>query len=388
MLLAGGQGNRLYVLTQSTAKPAMPFGGKYRIIDFTLSNCVNSSISTVGVLTQYRPLELNTYIGNGQPWDLDRNDGGVAILPPYTAGKTGQWYKGTANAIYQNLNFLELHDPEYVLILSGDHIYKMDYAKMLQYHKDHNADLTIAVRDVPLEEASRFGIMNTNEDLSIYEFEEKPENPKSTNASMGVYIFTWNKLKHYLEIDEANPESSNDFGGDIIPMMLANNEKLMAYMFNEYWKDVGTISSYWEANMELLEGEQKKFDISDPLWRFYSRHEAFRPQYIGSNTSIKNSMIAEGSTIYGNSDHSMIFSDVTIEDGALVKDSVIMSNTKIGRGATVNYAVIADDVVIEPGAVVGAERSQANEGQIAVIGRGARIKSGQTVKPGEMIDPL
>ena len=287
MLLAGGQGNRLYVLTKEVAKPAVPFGGKYRIIDFPLSNCVNSGIDTVGVLTQYRPLELNSYIGNGQPWDLDRMNGGVYILPPYVKDKEGQWYKGTANAIYQNINFIERYDPEYVLVLSGDHIYKMDYSKMLAFHKEKNADATIAVLDVPVEEASRFGIMNTNADDSIYEFEEKPKHPKSTKASMGIYIFNWKKLREYLINDEKDPQSSNDFGKNIIPSMLNNGERLFAYQFDGYWKDVGTIDSLWEANMDLL-NPKVNINLSGDQWRIYARNEPIRPTSSGKRRTSPN----------------------------------------------------------------------------------------------------
>lgn len=387
MLLAGGQGNRLYVLTKAIAKPGVPFGGKYKIIDFTLSNCVNSGIDTVGVLTQYQPLELNSYIGNGQPWDLDRMWGGVRILPPYTAGKTGQWYMGTANAIYQNINYVDQYNPEYVLVLSGDHIYKMDYAKMLDFHKEKEADLTIAVLDVPLEEANRFGIMNTNEDGSIYEFEEKPENPKSTNASMGVYIFTWAKLKKYLILDEGNPNSSKDFGQDIIPMMLADNERLFAYGFKGYWKDVGTIESLWEGNMDMLLNT-KNFNISDKSWRIYSRHMPLMPQYIGNCASIQNSMIAEGSNIYGDINKSVIFANVSVGEDSKINASVIMDDVTIGKNATINYAIVADGCIVEDGAIIGEIPKKQSEKKIAVIGRGATVKAGQIIAAGEMIDPI
>lgn len=387
MLLAGGQGNRLYVLTKAIAKPGVPFGGKYKIIDFTLSNCVNSGIDTVGVLTQYQPLELNSYIGNGQPWDLDRMWGGVRILPPYTAGKTGQWYMGTANAIYQNINYVDQYNPEYVLVLSGDHIYKMDYAKMLDFHKEKEADLTIAVLDVPLEEANRFGIMNTNEDSSIYEFEEKPENPKSTNASMGVYIFTWAKLKKYLILDEGNPNSSKDFGQDIIPMMLADNERLFAYGFKGYWKDVGTIESLWEGNMDMLLNT-KNFNISDKSWRIYSRHMPLMPQYIGNCASIQNSMIAEGSNIYGDINKSVIFANVSVGEDSKINASVIMDDVTIGKNATINYAIVADGCIVEDGAIIGEIPKKQSEKKIAVIGRGATVKAGQIIAAGEMIDPI
>lgn len=389
MLLAGGQGNRLYVLTNQRAKPAVPFGGKYRIIDFTLSNCANSGIDTVGVLTQYRPLELNSYIGNGQPWDLDRMNGGVYILPPYT-GSSASWYKGTANAIYQNINFIEQYDPEYVLILSGDHVYKMDYDRMLNYHKKMNADATIAVMDVPIDEASSYGIMNTNDDWSIYEFEEKPKEPKSTKASMGIYIFNWNKLRKYLIEDEAKGENtSNDFGKNIIPAMLADNQKMYAYPFEGYWKDVGTIDNLWEANMDLL-NPSIALNMWDPLWRIYSRHNVTTPHYISENATIKNSMITEGCYVNGNLNYSILFSDVMVDDGADLEYAVVMRNTKIGKGAKVHYAIVADDAIIEDGAVVGAAPEvygNQDKWGIAVVGQGAVVKSGQVVLPGEMIQP-
>lgn len=386
MLLAGGAGNRLYVLTKERAKPAVPFGGKYKIIDFPISNCVNSGIDTVGVLTQYQPLELNAYIGNGQPWDLDRMYGGIHILPPYMAGATGQWYKGTANAIYQNLHFIEQYDPKYVLILSGDHIYKMDYAKMLDYHKEKNADITIAVLNVTMEEASRFGILNTNPDNSVYEFEEKPEKPKSTNASMGIYIFNYEALKKYLVDDEANPDSSNDFGKDIIPAMLNDKKKIFAYPFEGYWKDVGTIDSLWEANMDLL-NPKLPLELSDPDWRIYSRHMDTIPHYVDSDAIIKNSMVSSGCEIYGNVNYSVLFSNASVDKGSEINYSVIMPNVKIGKNVSVNYAIIADDCVIEDGAVIGnaPEKCTAGEWGIAVVGQGSVIKSGQVVKAKEIV---
>ena len=385
MLLAGGAGNRLYVLTKERAKPAVPFGGKYKIIDFPISNCVNSSVDTVGVLTQYQPLELNTYIGNGQPWDLDRMYGGVHILPPYLAGATGEWYKGTANAIYQNLHFLDQYDPEYVLVLSGDHIYKMDYAKMLQYHKEKNADLTIAVLNVTMEEASRFGILNTNPDLSVYEFEEKPAKPKSTNASMGIYIFNYKKLKEYLIKDEQNPASSNDFGKDVIPAMLNDKCKLFAYPFDGYWKDVGTIDSLWEANMDLL-NPRLPLNLSDPLWRIYSRHNATTPHYIDEKAKVADSIISSGCEIYGNVSQSVIFANTTVGENTEMEYSVIMPNVKIGKNAKIQYAIIADDADIEDGAIIGAApQDYDGEWGIAVIGQGAVIKSGQVVLPKQIV---
>ncbi len=384
MLLAGGQGNRLKVLTQDIAKPAVPFGGKYRIIDFTLSNCVNSHIYTVGVLTQYRPLILNAYIGNGQPWDLDRMNQGVSILPPYVSGKTGEWYKGTAHAIYQNIHFVEQYDPEYVLILSGDHIYKMDYQKMLEAHKAKNADVTISVLEVPLEEGSRFGIMNTDANDQIYEFEEKPECPKSNKASMGVYIFRWDKLKDYLIADAEREDSVHDFGKNIIPQMLADGNKMFAYPFKGYWKDVGTVESFWEANMDLLNSEST-LRLKDPHWRIYSRHEVEMPHFIQADSHISNSMITEGCEISGNISNSVLFPEVKVEKGAAIEHATIMKNVRVGKGAQVKYAIIADDAVVEEGAVVGAspEECLAND----VVWEPIVIGTGQYVKRGEVITP-
>ncbi len=388
MLLAGGQGSRLYVLTKEVAKPAVPFGGKYRIIDFPLSNCANSGIDTVGVLTQYRPLELNSYIGNGQPWDLDRMNGGVYILPPYATDKDSQWYKGTANAIYQNINFIDRYNPENVLILSGDHIYKMDYAKMLAFHKEKKADATIAVLDVSLEEASRFGIMNTNEDDSIYEFEEKPKHPKSTKASMGIYIFNWQKLRQYLIDDENTPGSANDFGKNIIPAMLANHERMFAYRFDGYWKDVGTIESLWEANMDLLNPTSGLNLDSDG--KIFARNEPHPPHYVGDKAEIAESIVSEGCDINGKLWYTVLFSGVTVEEGAELNSAVVMSNSVIHKGATVKYAIVAEDAVIEEGAVVGDDpcnSADPSEWGIAVVGRGAVVKKGQVVRPKEMIEP-
>ncbi|MBQ9196989.1 MAG: glucose-1-phosphate adenylyltransferase [Clostridia bacterium] len=376
MLLAGGQGSRLGVLTQQMAKPAVPFGGKYRIIDFPLSNCVNSGIDTVGVLTQYRPLELNAYIGSGAPWDLDVSQGGVYVLPPYHTGSTGEWYKGTANAIYQNLPFIQQFDPEYVLILSGDHIYKMDYAAMLRHHIEHKADATIAVRQVPWEEASRFGLMNTNEKGDIIEFEEKPKNPKSNNASMGVYVFTWEKLRDYLTRDEQNPNSSNDFGKNIIPMMLEEGCLLTAYNFNDYWKDVGTIDSLWEANMDLLT-TPLPIDLHDKKWRIYARNFGSGPQYVADTAEISDSLVTEGCEVYGRVQHSIISTGTIVEAGAQVIDSVIMPGAIIRRGAIVRRAIVAENAVIEPGALVGA-----NEGSIAVVAQNVVVPAGDTVPAG------
>lgn len=383
MLLAGGQGSRLGVLTKHVAKPAVPFGGKYRIIDFPLSNCVNSGIDTVGVLTQYQPLELNTYIGNGQPWDLDRMSGGVAILPPYMTSTHGDWYKGTANAVYQNVNFIEPYDPDYVLVLSGDHIYKMNYDWMLREHIKMRADCTIAVIDVPLEEASRFGIMNTDEGNRIYEFEEKPAQPKSTKASMGVYIFNWQILKRYLTEDDRDPDSKNDFGHDIIPKMLADGLNLLAYEYKGYWKDVGTIESLWEANMDILRSGSGLV-LHDPLWRIYGRNPAMPPQYVAPGACMKKSMIAEGCHIEGTVENSVIFYDVMIEKGAHVRDSIIMQGSVIRAGATVDCAILSDHVVVGEHARIGAPPSLGKK-DITVLGSGVSIENGQIVAAGSML---
>ena len=383
MLLAGGQGSRLYALTNNIAKPAVPFGAKYRIIDFPLSNCINSGIDTVGVLTQYQPLALNEYIGNGQPWDLDRNFGGVHVLSPYQKKAKSAWYEGTANAIYQNLNFIKMYNPEYVLILSGDHIYKMDYSKMLKDHIDKEADCTIAAIEVPLKEASRFGILNTNADDSIYEFEEKPKQPKSTLASMGIYIFTAEKLYKYLEEDEENPDSSKDFGKDVLPAMLNAGERMFAYRFKGYWKDVGTISSLLEANMDLL-GDPPAFDVNDSDWKIHSRNPLAPPEYLGEKAVVKNSMLALGSEIYGTVENSVISSNVVIEEGAVVKDSVIMSGSVVKSGAAVNYSIIDENVVVEDGAVIG-ERKEDAKG-ISVLGRNIVVGKGAVVKAGDIVD--
>ena len=382
MLLAGGQGSRLYALTVKTAKPAVSFGGKYRIIDFTLSNCINSGIDTVGVLTQYQPLVLNEYIGNGQPWDLDRVFGGVKILPPYQGQKSADWYKGTANAIYQNLAFINRYDTDYVLILSGDHIYKMDYDKMLKYHKDKGADCTIAVIDVPIEEASRFGIMSTNPDGSVYKFSEKPKNPDSTSASMGIYIFNRDKLEKYLTEDEADPNSSNDFGKNIIPNMLAAGEKMYAYAFDGYWKDVGTISSLWEANMDLI-GETPVLDLGDPDWRIYSKNQPTAPQFIADSAKIENCYITDGCEVCGTVINSVLGSGVKIAQGAFIKDSVLMGDTEIGEGAVVNYSIIDTNVTIGAGAKIGAEKEVAKG--ITVLGEDVKVASGAIVADGEII---
>lgn len=367
MLLAGGQGTRLQVLTKDMAKPAVPFGGKYRIIDFPLSNCSNSGISTVGVLTQFMPLELNSYMGNGNPWDLDRVDGGLTILPPYTAGKTGEWYKGTANAIYQNIKYIEQYDPEYVLILSGDHIYKMNYNKMLEFHKEKKADLTVAHINVPLEEASRFGILNTDDDLRIVEFLEKPENPVSTKASMGIYIFNWKVLREYLIRDEENPESEKDFGKNIIPMLLEEDRRIYAFPFAGYWKDVGTIESLWEANMDLIK-RRDEFNISDKSWKIYYRHEGRLPQYIGESAEVTDSMISDGTIVLGKVHESIVSSGVSIAQNSQVLGSIIMQNAVIEEGATVVNSIIAEGTVVKSGVTVGHEEIELGKDMITVIG--------------------
>ena len=388
MLLAGGQGSRLGVLTKSLAKPAVPYGGKYRIIDFPLSNCTNSGIETVGVLTQYQPLVLNEYIGNGQPWDLDRTHGGVHVLPPYQRSRGADWYKGTANAIYQNINFIERYSPEYVLVLSGDHIYKMNYDKMLNFHKEKNADCTIAVFEVPMEEASRFGIMVSDETGRINEFYEKPKKPKSNTASMGIYIFTWKKLREYLEADEANPKSSNDFGKDVIPAMLNAEERMYAYPFEGYWKDVGTIDSLWESNLDLL-SPSAQLDLSDPSWKIYSRNPVLPPHYVADRSEVQNSLITEGCNIYGTVDFSILFAGVTVEEGAVVRDSIIMPDTVIRRGAVVQYAIVAENAVIGEGAVVGGrpeDMENKEEWGVAVVGANVEIAPGTVVPPKAMIE--
>ena len=387
MLLAGGQGSRLGVLTSSVAKPAVPFGGKWRIIDFPLSNCVNSDVDTIGVLTQYQPLELNSYIGNGQPWDLDRLYGGVFILPPYVRGKEGEWYKGTANAIYQNMNFIEMYNPEYVLILSGDHIYKMNYNMMLDYHKEKNADCTIAVLRVPMEEASRFGVLNTEADLKIYEFEEKPPQPKSDLASMGIYIFTWEKLKEYLIKDEDNPNSTNDFGKDVIPAMLNDGKNMYAYEFKGYWKDVGTVESLWEANMDILD-PTVPLNLNDPPWKIYSRNGNLPSQFVGEDAVLKNSSITEGCKIEGTVENSIIFPGVTVEKGAVINNSVIMPECVIGEGAVVEYSIVASNVTIGKDAQVGYNKKVLRPGEhqdISVVGQDLVVGEGAIVPAGAVV---
>lgn len=392
MILAGGQGSRLGALTKNVAKPAVPFGGKYRIIDFPLSNCVHSGINTVGVLTQYQPLELNRYIGNGNPWDLDRSHGGVYVLPPYQSAKADEWYKGTANAIYQNLSFLESFKPENVLILSGDHIYKMHYGEMLKAHKESGAAVTIAVMPVPWEEASRFGIMNVDEEGTITDFEEKPAEPKSNLASMGIYIFTYEVLKKYLEADERDPSSANDFGKNIIPTMLENGEKMVSFRFEGYWKDVGTIHSLWEANMDLVD-QPPKFDLNDRSWSIYSRNMALAPHYVGQNAKITNSTVTEGCFIDGEIKHSVIFGGVELGEGSVVSDSVIMPGAKIGKNVVIEKAVIGADAVIGDGAKVGVNSSNDNKyasklctNDLVLIESGAEVGVEEDICKGSMVE--
>lgn len=388
MLLAGGQGSRLGILTQGVAKPAVPFGGKYRIIDFPLSNCINSGIDTIGVLTQYRPLELNAYIGSGQPWDLDRQYGGAFILPPYMGGEGGEWYKGTANAIYQNMNFIDLYAPEFVLILSGDHIYKMNYELMLDFHKENKADCTIAVIQVPWEEAGRFGVMSVDENNKITEFEEKPQNPKSNLASMGVYIFNWKKLREYLIKDEGNENSSNDFGKNVIPCMLHSGEKMYAYEFKGYWKDVGTVFSLWEANMDAIDPDVPLV-LDDPPWRIYSRSSNLPPQYIGKNAVLSNSSIADGCYIDGKVENSILFPGVSVQKGAVVSNSILMPCVIVSEEAVVEYAIVATAANIGKSSRIG-EWKQPEIGKshrdITVIGETITVGGGAVVPAGSMID--
>ncbi|MBR7159746.1 MAG: glucose-1-phosphate adenylyltransferase [Clostridia bacterium] len=384
MLLAGGAGTRLGVLTRDVAKPAVPFGGKYRIIDFTLSNCINSGIDTIGVLTQYQPFELNQYIGNGQPWDLDRVNGGVFVLPPYMrTGNSGEWYKGTANAIYQNINFIKGYNPEYVLILSGDHIYKMDYDKMLDEHKKKNADCTIAVINVSIDEAKRFGIMKTDEEGRITEFFEKPKNPVSTKASMGIYIFNWQRLKEYLIADEEDKTSSNDFGKNIIPNMLADGLNLYAYEFDGYWKDVGTVGSLWQANMDLLDANSG-INLSDGAWKIYARNMAEPPQCVHSGAKVVNTLMSEGCVISGEVKHSILSQKVTVEDGAIVEDSILFPGVVVKKGAIVRYSIVDSGVVVGEGARVGEENATLDE--IAVIGAHAIIQKDTVIAKGSMVE--
>ena len=384
MILAGGQGSRLYALTQKLAKPAVPFGGKYRIIDFPLSNCVNSGIDTVGILTQYQPLVLNEYIGNGQPWDLDRLYGGVHVLPPYQQAQGSDWYKGTANAIYQNLSFIKRYDPEYVIILSGDQICKQDYSDFLKFHKEKNAEFSVAVMEVPWEEASRFGLMVAGEDDRITEFQEKPKDPKSNLASMGIYIFNWDILKKYLIEDENDPESENDFGKNIIPSLLRDKREMYAYHFSGYWKDVGTISSLWEANMEVLDPENSGINLFDDDWRIYSRNSGMTGHRIGEEAVLENCMITDGCSIDGKVKHSVLFAGVKVEKGAVIEDVVIMGGSTIKEGAQIKHCIIAENVVIEKNAVVG-EMPNGDKKGVATVGSNVTIGEGAIVGPDAMV---
>lgn len=387
MLLAGGQGSRLYVLTSDVAKPAVPFGGKYRIIDFPLSNCANAGIDTVGVLTQYKPLELNRYIGSGQPWDLDRLDGGVHILPPYMQeGEKGSWYKGTANAIYQNIGFVDMYDPEYVVILSGDHIYKMDYSKMVEAHKAANAACTISVMEVPWDEASRFGIMAVDSEDRITEFQEKPKEPKSNLASMGIYVFTWQKLRAYLVDDEKDENSSNDFGKNIIPNMLNAGEILSAYRFDGYWKDVGTLESLWDANMDML--SRGDLDLLESSWPIYARLPQKPPAFIGAAARVEHSVVTQGCEVHGTVKNSVLSHSVQIDEGAEVLYSVLMPGVTVKKGAKVHYAILGENAVVETDATVGAPPENCDPAQwgIAVLGPGTNIAAGQVVAPHTMLN--
>ena len=390
MLLAGGQGSRLGVLTSSMAKPAVPFGGKYRIIDFPLSNCVNSDIDTVGVLTQYRPLALNAYLGTGQHWDLDRTNGGVFVLPPYMTEHSGRWYSGTANAIWQNRSFLDQYDPDYVLILSGDHIYKMDYTKMLKFHVANDAAATIAVLRVPMEEAHRFGIMNTDENDRIVSFEEKPKVPKSNNASMGIYIFNWKLLRDYMERDDADPSSENDFGKNIIPAMLNAGEKMMAYPFEGYWKDVGTIQSLWEANMDLL-GDPPVLELNDPSWRIYTRNPVMPPHYTDANADVKNSLVAEGCVVRGKVTHTVMFCGAKAEANTEITDSVVFPNAVVGEGCYVKKALIGENAIIGENVRIGVPPREGETidnkltGDIVLIGNDVTIPKDTVIPSGAVV---
>ena len=385
MLLAGGQGSRLYALTEKLAKPAVPFGGKYRIIDFPLSNCVNSGIDTVGILTQYQPLELNEYIGNGQPWDLDRLYGGVHVLPPYQKAHGSDWYKGTANAIYQNISFIERYDPKYVIILSGDQICKQDYSKFLDFHKEKNAEFSVAVMEVPWEEAPRFCLMVADENDKITEFQEKPKNPKSNLASMGIYIFNWDILKKYLQEDEADPASENDFGNNIIPNLLRDERQMYAYHFKGYWKDVGTISSLWEANMEVLDPEHSGINLFDENWKIYSRNAGMTGHKINAGAIVENALITDGCRIKGTVKHSVLFGGVKVEAGAVVEDAVVMGGTTIKTGAVVRHCIVAENVTICENAVVGAMPS-GDENGVATIGSGVTIGENVVIGPNAMVN--
>ncbi len=384
MLLAGGQGSRLYALTQKLAKPAVPFGGKYRIIDFPISNCVNSGIDTIGVLTQYQPYILNEYIGNGQPWDLDRLNGGIHVLPPYQRASGSDWYKGTANAIFQNIQFIERFDPKYVIILSGDQICKQDYAAFLHFHKQKNAEFSVAVMEVPWDEAGRFGIMVTDEDDRIYEFQEKPKEPKSNLASMGVYIFNWDVLRKYLEEDDADPESENDFGNNIIPNLLRDGRPMYAYRFSGYWKDVGTIPSLWEANMEILDPAHSGINLFDDDWKIYSRNVGMTGHKIGEHAKIDNSMITDGCRIDGDVIHSILYSGVKVEEGAVVKDAVVMGGSVIRKGAVVDHCIVAEHVIVDEDAHIGAVKEGEEKG-VATIGPGVYVGKGAVIGSEAMV---
>ncbi len=387
MLLAGGQGSRLYALTQDIAKPAVPFGGKYKIIDFPLSNCVNSGIDTVGVLTQYQPLELNEYIGNGRAWDLDRNYGGVHVLPPYQKATGSNWYLGTANAIYQNINFVDKYTPKYVVVLSGDHIYKMDYSLMIEQHKQTEAACTISVIEVSNEEASRFGILNANPDGTVYEFEEKPKVPKSNLASMGIYVFSWDKLKKYLEDDNAKSDTKHDFGGDIIPDMLNSGEKICTYKFSGYWKDVGTVESLWEANMDLL-NPNEPFDLWFTSQKVYSKNDVLTPHYVCKDAIIENSIISEGCRVCGEIDFSVLFTNVVVKNGAKIDYSIIMPGAVIEEGATVEYSIIAENTIVKKGAKIGGKPEDAKDLEswgITVVGSNIVIQEKEVIAPNSMI---
>ena len=385
MLLAGGQGSRLYALTQKNAKPAVPFGGKYRIIDFPLSNCVNSGIDTVGILTQYQPVVLNEYIGNGQPWDLDRLYGGVHVLPPYQKASNSDWFKGTANAIYQHISFIDNYDPEYVIILSGDQICKQDYSDFLRFHKEKEAEFSVAVMEVPWDEASRFGLMVTNDNDRIIEFQEKPKNPKSNLASMGIYIFNWDILRKYLIEDEADPESENDFGNNIIPNLLRDNRQMYAYRFDGYWKDVGTISSLWEANMEVLDPEHSGINLFDDNWKIYSRNSGMTGHRIADSAVVEDSMITDGCDIKGTVKHSILFAGVTVEEGAVVEDAVVMGGTVIKSGAKVRHCILAENVIVGENAVIGEIPADGGVGDVCHVGSDIQIGANATIGPKAMI---
>ena len=384
MLLAGGQGSRLYALTEKLAKPAVPFGGKYRIIDFPLSNCINSGIDTVGILTQYQPLVLNEYIGNGQPWDLDRLNGGVHVLPPYQKAHGSDWYKGTANAIYQNLSFIERYDPEYVIILSGDQICKQDYSDFLKFHKEKNAEFSVAVMEVPWEDASRFGLMVADEDDKITAFQEKPKEPKSNLASMGIYIFNWDILRKYLTEDEADPNSENDFGNNIIPNLLRDHRRMYAYHFSGYWKDVGTIPALWEANMEVMDPEKSGINLFDDDWKIYSRNPGYTGHKICAGARVENSLITDGCTIKGDVKHSVLYAGVTVEKGAVIEDAVIMCGSVIKAGAVVKHCIIAENVIVGENAEVGAMPTEDEKG-VATIGSGVKVGAGAKIGPKGMV---